>query len=83
MERMARRSSIKFERGVLCEKSAVTKKNGFSQTPPDLVVKFQHVDNVAIILRLVLRPARRISTENQEGKRPSPYEAIRLPLNRP
>jgi hypothetical protein len=32
MERMAWRSSIKFEHAVLCEKSAVTKKIGFFGT---------------------------------------------------
>jgi hypothetical protein len=32
MERQAWRSSMEFERGVLCEKGAVTKKLGFSLT---------------------------------------------------
>ncbi len=30
--------------------------NSYPQTPPDLVVKFQRIDIVDVILRLVLRP---------------------------
>ncbi len=37
-------------------RQGVAAASGKSQTPPDLVVKFQHVDIVDVILWLVLRP---------------------------
>jgi hypothetical protein len=45
-----------FERGVIVTYEAIRKWCRKFQTPPDLVVKFQPIDMVDVILRLVLRP---------------------------